>query len=257
MRWMQSLWILLVVAATLFAAEGPSLFVHPVAPSSAKQLVSAVQLMGFLQKKYTPEVQKKGDTFVWKFDWAQSYVGAGSGYTPETKQFYILLHGGQVRSSSFEALAFTLCHEWGHYLAGPPYQKLFGKAESWSSAEGQADWFAAKECLPEVFQEFSSQHPKLLTYHDEKTTKALCASSKNQKRCQWILGAGQSFASAVDHLYEKDLLQPSLLKKAFKVVETTLDSSYPGLQCRLDTVKEAAFCSDRECSRPKCWFKNK
>lgn len=234
------------------------MYVYPINAESPKRLVYTIALMNFLQQKYAPEVKAKGARFLWQFDWQQDYVGAGSNYIDVKKEFYILLFGGQIRAtdSNFEVLATTLCHEFGHYLAGPPHQKFESNVNHWSSSEGQADWFAGQQCLPAVYDYFSLQGKNWLTFHNQSVTQKLCAQAKQPLKCQWILGAASVFTTHINRLYEKNRVQAALTKQDREVVSTTLYTQYPSLQCRLDTLKEATFCLDRSCERPRCWFKD-
>lgn len=243
--------------ATLFAAEDQSLYRYPIADDSPQRLIYTAQLMGTLQRIYAPAVQAKGASFAWNFNWNQDYVGAGSNYLTDPKEFSILLFGGQVRltTSNFEVLATTLCHEFGHFLGGPPRQMFTSGVEDWSSAEGQSDWFAAEDCLPRVYEEFNSQNSQLFMFHNLAQTENLCRNSKNPRKCQWILGAVENWAQVLDEVYEHKKDSPSLMKTDPEVVSETLHTKYPTMQCRLDTMKEANFCSDRMCERPSCWFK--
>ncbi len=54
-----------------------------------------------------------------------------------------------------DGLAMVACHEIGHFLGGEP-KKLRGRSnkKSWSSAEGQADYYAAR-CLEVYFSKGS------------------------------------------------------------------------------------------------------
>jgi len=257
MRWFYLILALFIFQGPLFAAENPPIFIYPIKEDSYLRLIYTANLLGSLQNMYTGEIQQKGALFRWNFDWAQSYVGAGSNYLSDTKEFSIMLFGGEVRvdSSNFEVLAATLCHEFGHFLGGTPKQMFIPGVEHWSSAEGQSDWFAASQCLPKVYDQFKISNLQFLTFHDEISTAALCVESKDKRKCQWILGAVESLAKHFDELYEHYQVQPSLLKKASEVVSETLHTKYPSVQCRLDTMKEAAFCADRACERPACWFK--
>lgn len=63
-----------------------------------------------------------------------------------------------VTPDSYLAL---LCHEVGHRLGGPPF-KTRPIDPSWSSTEGQSDYFAASVCLKKVFS--ADPRTELMTY---------------------------------------------------------------------------------------------
>lgn len=247
-----------LLSATLFAVEEQqSIYIYPIQKDSQSKLVYTSYLLASIQKIYNLEIRAKGAQLVWNFDWNQDYVGAGSSYQADKKEFNVMLFGGHVRatSSNFEVVAATLCHEIGHFLGGPPHQIFFAGTEDWSSAEGQSDWFAASQCLPKVFDDFILNHPEFLTFHNEEVTAELCKDVKEKRKCQWILGAAETLAHFFDKIYEHETSAPSLLKTERQVVIETLHTKYPSVQCRLDTMKEGAFCAERICERPACWYK--
>ncbi len=248
----------ILISGTLFAAEEQKLYQYPITSDSTQRLIYTAQLLGTLQSIFYPALQARGAAkLIWNFDWNQNYVGAGSSFSQDLNEFSILLYGGQIRipKSNFEVLATTLCHELGHFLGGSPKQIFFLGKEDWSSSEGQSDWFASKECLPKVYDQFIVSNPSFLTYHNQEVTEVFCNTVKDVRKCQWILGAVESWAQVLSQIYESNSHSPSLQDMAIEIAHETLTTKYPTMQCRLDTLKEGAFCTDRICSRPACWFK--
>lgn len=102
--------------------------------------------------------------------------------------------------SGIDVTALTLCHEFGHLLAGPPFQRLNNnQIDDWSSSEGQSDWFAAKECMPLVFEKFKEKIDLLESVGE---AKIFCEKSEKRKMCEFITMAGLKF-SKLNYKYFK------------------------------------------------------
>lgn len=184
----------------------------------------------------------------------------------------INITGGLARHSLMTQQAFTLllCHELGHQFGGAP-KKYRGRSDlkSWSSAEGQADYYAVTRCFPRfikagVFQEIKEHEP---------VVHKVCLTDQ----CTDIVEAGLNVARI---FYDVSSVgkPPSLGQKDLrKVSKTILD--HPRPQCRLDTFISGANCDistqdktifdntdplvgacptnpdpHREGGRPACWF---
>lgn len=248
-----------------FDYSKPIVYQFPIVQSDAKKLDYTVALMGFLSSQYSQKIKATHvqAEFLWNFNWSQDYLGAGSNYYQ--KQFSIMLLGGMVRAegSSFQVIAATLCHEFGHYLGGVPRQRIEDKVNGdWSSSEGQSDWFAATDCLPRVYDYFNKVRPSFLEIDYEAESKELCVNSvihslDDQRRCQWVMSAGANFTDFLHYYFDRNTERATLLKTAQEVPDETLHSAYPTAQCRLDTIKSGALCAlgnKSSCSRPRCWF---
>jgi len=234
---------------------------QPLTSAHAEQLSYTAKLISFLNIHYQAEIKNKGEDFVWNFDWSNPYLGAGTTFFDNT--YSVILWGGMVRAtgSDFEVLSVILCHELGHILGGTPYQRFGENApEDWSSAEGQADWFAATKCLPKVFQNFKDTD--LINKSSGSTSVQNCRKTENPSLCQWIRSASQKFSDFLFEHYTKldgTSARPSLIVDAPEVVEKTIVGSYPSPQCRLDTLKRGAICAassftNESCQRPACWY---
>lgn len=232
----------------------------PATDADVPKLIETIHLMSFLSEHYQPDFSKKSIILKWNFDWNKSEIAAGSQL--ENNEFSVLLYGGFIRmpESDFRVVALALCHELGHFLAGAPYQKLFNNSKNdWSSAEGQADWFAANNCLPVVFEKYQNQ---ILKLNSNKESMQFCTQSKNRNLCQFVTMAGYQFSVINFKYFNNNLSQlekesPEILKNSTNLPLKTLDSTYPSMQCRLDTYKKATLCFDsqiQKCDRPRCWF---
>jgi hypothetical protein len=67
----------------------------------------------------------------------------------------VRLFGGLLRHKhvGVAGLAFTLAHETGHHLGGPPFHEYY----PWLSSEYQADAWACQQGLPIVFGQAKAQ----------------------------------------------------------------------------------------------------
>ena len=217
--------------------------------ASGISVLETAQLMSEIASLYQNEVLQSGAFFAWDFDWEKPWLGAGSSlkesdeFAGQVRTFEIMLWGGFIRSDrmTLPALEFTLCHEFGHFLAGEPKQVFPSEtAPHWSSAEGQSDWWAASVCLPKLYRERGLNPEEIETR---------------------TLAAGLDFARFAEFHFEKDS-KSSLEAEAPETPAATLTLAYPSVQCRLDTVRIGAACAratdaaSREalCRRPRCWY---
>lgn len=232
---------------------------YPITEVDQEKLIYTADLMSFLDQTYRKKItttHKKAE-FSWDFRWEQNYPGAGANYYNGV--FSIMLFGGHVRSygSNFNFIAFTFCHELGHYLGGEPRQYIHDTINGdWSSAEGQADWFAVTQCLPLVYNHFKATNPKRLMIEYPEIVRPHCALSKNKELCQWLSSTGLHFVYYAHYYYARDEKIPDFNQKPLEAPSETLHSRYPSLQCRLENFKQGAICNDNQlqCQRPRCWF---
>jgi len=225
------------------------------------------------------EVRRQlGKEIIVSLDWENPKVNA-SATLDDNDNPVISIYGGMVRHPDLtvDGLYAILCHELGHHLGGAPKKKRgYSDKLSWSSAEGQSDYYAATKCLPLIFNN-SMLSPKIDMLAQTKelaTTELECG---NDLTCTRILLSGYSvakvFATLRDYFNE-----PSLTLRDRNVVWET-DTGHPHPQCRLDTIRSGALCSvspalpfdsldphigscyeyknDQEAelgARPRCWF---
>lgn len=153
------------------------------------------------------------------------------GASLEGQKFTIALGNNlpQQQGVTGKAIAFALCHEVGHLLGGAPRKLMSDGKISWASAEGQSDYYAAKTCLPRLFE-----------------SPALFAVNKEAA----VVESGLEFILSVYELIRfSGLPAPSVGTPDGSQVTSTL-LQYPSLQCRLDTVVAGASGGPR----PSCWY---
>lgn len=217
--------------------------------ASGISILETAQLMGEIAGLYQNDVLQNGAFFSWDFDWEKPWLGAGSNlkegdaFEGGARTFEIMLWGGFIRSDrmTLPALEFTLCHEFGHFLAGEPKQVFPSDTQPhWSSAEGQSDWWAATRCLPKLYRARGLNADEI-----ETRTRT----------------AGLDFARFAEFHFEKES-KSSLNTTAAETPAATLTLVYPSVQCRLDTVRIGAACARANethetanlCRRPRCWY---
>lgn len=186
----------------------------------------------------------------------------------------IVMNGGLARHPLMTKDGFLLlvCHELGHHLGGAP-KMLRGNSglRGWSSAEGQADYFATTKCLPRLFE--LGVESKKIDYDIDSNNLKLALSKCRDNICARIVLAGlnvsQIFASLL-----KGSPEPNLqISDPVKVDKTIYN--HPNPQCRLDTYLSGAICDvgveipfdlidpkigacvKDQGSRPMCWFQEK
>lgn len=228
-----------------------------------------------LQPMVTNHLKK---TLKIELDWENPRVNASATRDMKNNPI-IILYGGMARHPELspDGLLGILCHELGHHLGGAP-RKLRGMStkRSWSSAEGQADYFAANKCLPLLFNT-PTETVNLDALSNKKQVDSAESRCGNDPVCTRIALSGLSMArvfASLKTFYEK----PSLEENDQSQVHKT-NHGHPYPQCRLDTVVAGALCSvpstqpfdsldpyigachrqkDEQAKvigeRPRCWF---
>lgn len=235
---------LFIFTLCVLALVGLSTTVFAIASSKAPQpqpssQVALVQTV--LHSLYDHEIFTQHGLQL-KFDWSedddQSFPSCEIAGTEFRITFGRLLETQVVPIMSKEVLAFSLCHEIGHLLGGEP--RKLSPSPHWSSAEAQADYFAATSCLPRVLREF-----KLRSQIDE-------TEIQNQ-----VLGAAFAFFSSLSNMLAsfggeagEFYAKPSWIQPSLPAVETT-NLSYPSISCRWLNIVSAVQKNERS----SCWYK--
>jgi hypothetical protein len=207
--------------------------------------------------------------------WKSSTVNA---YAERDKdKIMITVYGGIARHKAVtkDGFALVLCHELGHHLGGYPKKST----NRWSSAEGQADYYATMTCLKKLWED-EDNRAVVQTLNVPEFAKNKCADAykaeSEQILCQRVSMAGKSIA-----LMFQDLDQESF-EPEFHTPDPQVSSNmvylHPFSQCRLDTYFQGSLCSKNEfildeddehfgtCTlrngdilgiRPACWFKTR
>lgn len=208
--------------------------------------------------------------------WSSGEVNAYADQVGDT--WKIEMHGGLARHEAItlDSFALVICHEFGHHLAGFP-KKIRNGRPSWSSAEGQADYFANTKCLRKYFRTQDNLHIVKKLKIPLKV-KLLCqeqfSEQIDQLICQRASIAGQQTAVLMGMIMGETSSPGFASTDKKKVVRNYTRHSKS--QCRLDTYFSGSLCQVSEnqdfdnedeninaCTikngfntgiRPKCWF---
>jgi hypothetical protein len=217
-----------------------------------------------LEPVVSGELNKK---LIVELDWDNDRVNALA-TRDDNNNPVIQILGGMARHPEMtrDALLLVLCHELGHHLGGAPRQFRGQSAlRSWSSAEGQADYYAAAKCLRRIFED--GKETFIPSPSEELEAAKRCHGDDFCVRTSLAAKTlTQIFASMRD-----GLLLPELSRFDSSLVKAT-NYSHPSPQCRLDTfvagarceqMSEEGFdavdarvgaCHTAENERPSCWF---
>lgn len=191
------------------------------------------------------------------------------------KDSWIQVYGGLARDAHMnrDGLALVLCHEIGHYLGGFPIYNDSTRM----SFEGEADYYATLKCARRFFSD-EDNAKALLGKQISPAVKSACESqftSQNDRLiCQRSSLAAFAMASLANEHSDDGGMQIDYATPDTSHLDYT-ESSYPGVQCRLDTFFAGFTCPVKESIarskdnyrqgscyvpehvkgfRPYCWF---
>ena len=168
-----------------------------------------------------------------------------------------------------------VCHELGHLFGGAPRRNvplewdgpIAHDGLSHLSSEGQADYYTSLVCFRKMLEVASAESP-VVDYKRVGPKLKLQAGYKGAelKNCLRAGLAGEDFLKLT---FEFPVLCE---KEDTSVTDRLIRDSYPGRQCRLDTIVSGALCPDKlptaldfdnmanttcrkqQALRPQCWF---
>lgn len=201
----------------------------------------------------------------------------------EHDKLTINIYSGLLKSSRLtpDSFRMIICHELGHLFGGAPRKSLpmewvgpiGNDGKSLMSAEGQADYYASSVCFKKMLELENKNTPykfdlervgPVLKYKCQVTAGFNGASLES---CYRSALAGLDFLTLVADF------PISCEDTDSDIVETTNSESYPGRQCRLDTIVNGTLCKntlpifmneyddsknscmDLYAQRPQCWYK--
>ena len=251
-----------------------SLAIPPLAPTASS--LTEVDYQDALQKvqtTYDSEFRNDDKKLIIQADWADATVNSYA-TRDDNDNPVVVAPGGLARYPSMtkDSLQLIFCHEVGHFLGGAPKSPR-GQSTllSWSSAEGEADYFASSRCLKKIFND-DKENEEIVSQFSAGRRQELnreCATSESPNQCMRIVEAGRVasdvFALVTGHSTLPNFSTPD------PTVTPQMIYGHPAPQCRLDTFVSGAQCGvsadakfdDRDpavgaCSdvgaRPKCWF---
>lgn len=231
-----------------------------VAPSARQPAQEAVAREGYektaaaLRELYSPVFQKTGDVLWIEASWDDTDWTVEAKLWPEwwrngpfLGNRHVRVPGGFARRlAGLDAVALAFCHELGHHLGGAPQD--LSEDPVWRSAEGQADYWAASECLKEVF----SKHDNVgIVAHLDvpraaaQRCDAAFPSPDESAICKRSAAAAQDLVRVFPAGAPLDFSTPDSSVAGSVVLD------YPSAQCRLDTFLAGAL----RAARPRCWFR--
>lgn len=229
---------------------------------------SAIEKNDFLEvtravyQSYRPEFIDQKIQVDINHDWEKPFFTAFAKKEGE-EHFSINFWGGLARIPGMtnDAFALVACHEIGHFWGGRPMSRI--DRLSWSSSEGQSDYFATGACLKRYLRQttHAQEHRKI---ESEASAYTLCRAQYSNDLdfsvCLKSIKAAKSFGKALNYLSENDL-RLDITTPSPQVVDQTLYNTYPTEQCRLDTLINGSLCPENEfpCDkglgqRPMCWY---
>jgi hypothetical protein len=242
--------------------------------SSGLSEIQFNQVLDKVQITMGPEIKKRlNKNLIIDRKWPDSTVDAYATRDDDNNPV-IVMNGGLARHPRMTKDGFLLlvCHELGHHLGGAP-KILRGNSglRSWSSAEGQADYYAVTKCLPLLFQ--AGNENKTIDNNIDTEKLGITFSNCSDDICGRIVLSGLTVSQVIASLV-KGMPEPSLLLQDSTKVERT-NYNHPNPQCRLDTFSSGANCDSGieipfdptdprigacikdKGARPICWFREK
>lgn len=249
----------------------------------------------FMQSFAKDVFDKTGKQLVVEKNWDNDRVNAHA-TKDQAGNLVISIDGGMVRHQYMtpDGLWMVMCHELGHHLGGAPRQFRGNSTtlKSWSSVEGQADYYAAAKCFPKVLlykselgeklnkkmqERLQQQAPKnnkengsKIELNDEEELNHAMKKCKDEE-CVRIAFAGLSMTRVFASLKEGHVWPLLSREEMFEAYRT--NTGHPSPQCRLDTIVSGANCKERRevdfdldnphigaCrdgevgARPLCWY---
>ena len=246
----------------------------------SKDVVDAAKYNEIIDKivaVYRPVIESMGAKLKVHKDWENGEVNAFAHRTGNT--WHVTLMGGLARhkDQTPDGYAHTVCHEFGHHLAG--YPTYPGR---WASSEGQSNYFATSKCMRAVFgEEDNSLAVGDLVFDIDNPIEKACADvyqldDQAYFTCmRSVVGAvaDNNVMATLGREGEISVITPSrnTVKRHF--------NRHPKAQCQLDTSFQGALCAKASvtlvgtanyaegyCSReagdvvgmrPLCWFSPK
>lgn len=215
---------------------------EPVSESDVKLIVEGVAAA------YAPEAQAHGAQFTVRIEGSLTYIDID-----EDRSWNIIVGTDLFRAGLTRDLAvFIGCHEVGHALGGFPFkdgppqraqvsgleQGQFGTV---SAAEGQADYFASKDCLVRMWGDDIDANSAYRTWVSP-ATKARCddawASEAERDLCYRIAVVANDFGVWLGG-------NPASTDTPSTRVVTGTNVNNTGGQCRVDTIFAGALCPVR------------
>jgi hypothetical protein len=165
-----------------------------------------------------------------------------------------------------DVLALSSCHEMGHFVGGFPFKGPRRRVDDGTAvaAEGQADYFATKDCLPRLWAEDGSSNAAAFAELDS-SQRELCTKAHSDPKSQALCGRILITALQAAQIYHEEAVKqskrsnsgegkadpdgvtaegaadPKLETPDPSVVPRTY-TAHSNAQCRLDTMVAGVLC---------------
>lgn len=155
---------------------------------------------------------------------------------------------------SADVASFVWCHEMGHVVGGFPFKMKTDQASGLASgqygsvisSEGNADYFAAKECLPKLWTDQPQVNAKFrgtVSEYAKTRCNEVWQHSDEQNLCYRTLAVAEAFGRWVTRAGTEG--GPKLDTPDPTVLERTTTGYPQAKQCRVDTVLRGALCQTK------------
>ncbi len=231
------------------------------------------EVLSRVRDHYANDFKLKGLEVDFTMDWNNTWFNAQAGWSgPKTVRFFFSGELARGKYMTRDALMYVACHEMGHHFGGLP------RKSNWSSAEGQADYFAAVKCMRDILkndQENSKAESLELHVGVFRKCREVYSDTDENQLCLRTVKAGEDFAKALQYKQAKSDIPGSLLFQNLPAVEKTV-MDYPSKACRAEIAYQGAICNkgpeysvslenetqgychekngDTYGMRPKCWY---
>lgn len=206
-----------------------------------------------LEKMYQKDFKKRDLKIVFKIKKDKRInAEATSGRNPKVRLIYIYEGYLNQRCQTYDSLLAITCHELGHHLASKNKNPNPGHRRY--VIEGEADYWAAKYCLPKYYKNYPNDIVTVKSRHKSDVDE-LCSNHKKSDYsiCQKVLGAGINKLTCG---YKLDRRFRYHVEPSYKTPDDLMVSEtsifHPSPQCRIDTHLNGFM----GLKRPSCWHRS-
>lgn len=190
-------------------------------------------LVDQLETLFTPIFDEHKAELIFEINWEDPTINLYAEQIGFSWFVHVYLGYYSLPEMTEDALALSLCHEIGHHLSGYPYKS------TWSSAEGQADYFANHICTELLWK--NDDNSSYVKEIPEKLLR-LCQNSYPQQDeielCSRKMLAGMQLAEIMA-TYSHSTVEQDI---APLPATPTMLYQHPSPQCRLNTFLRASLC---------------
>lgn len=191
-----------------------------------------------VQNEFSGTVSRHDARLVMEKNWNDNTVNLYAEQMGMT--WFIHAFGGYARLPKMtrDAFQLSLCHELGHHLSGFPYKT------AWSSAEGQADYFATHACLNRLWGGETGEN-RLAAETADPVSKRRCAAAWGTDPERWLCARKAAASLTLVQAFAAHLSVPAVDPASSSELPAVAETFYghPSLQCRFETLIRGALCA--------------